>query len=670
MRGSVAVPAVSASQVMPVADQGSGGIQVDYNAQHSQQLPAHAHGTAPNLGPNVPAAGAPAYTPPPDPLLDQVLAGRYLIQKKLGEGGMGAVYLATHTVLEKQVALKVLHGEFARKADLVERFMQEAKAASRIRHQNVIDISDFGSTPDGLVFFAMELLKGHDLHEEIARARLAGTRLHWDRTRHIFLQICGALSAAHAQGIVHRDLKPENIYLVEWLGHRDFVKLLDFGIAKLTEVSEGDRKLTRTGMLFGTPEYMSPEQARGEHVDHRVDIYAMGCILYQMVTGRVPFEAENFMGILSLHLTELPPPIPPPVFDQIGAPRELDAIIQRALEKDRDRRWQTIDEMANAIRALHGEEQVAIQEPKVPRVTTGTPAIKTDPTGARQRTQWTGQVSLPMEDDAGAGAAAKPGSKLPLILGVGVLTIGVAVGAFFLTRGQAGDGKTSTPAIAPDAGAGTGPATATDNLPPVPARVTLTLSSDPEGADIFDLVEQKPIGQTPMEFIVDGSRTARQYRLTKAGYMGKVIELVPDEDVPFTATLKKLSGASSGTAAAAVEVEVVPQKGRPGGTKGTAAGTAKATGAATGTATGPETMPGKDPDKPDKPPVKDPDKIPTKDPDKPPVKDPDKPPVKDPDKPPVKDPPDDDPGNGDPGPIKDPFGRSGGGTPMPDPNDE
>src|SRR5262249_19190927 len=182
------------------------------------------------------------YMPPEtDPMLGQVLAGRYLIQKKLGEGGMGAVYLAMHNVLEKQMALKILHGEFARKPDLVERFMQEAKAASRIRHENVIDISDFGITADGLVFFAMQLLHGHDLHEEIARARLSQTKLPWERSRKIFLQVCSALSAAHACGIVHRDLKPENIYLVEWLGHKDFVKLLDFGIAKLTEVSEGDR---------------------------------------------------------------------------------------------------------------------------------------------------------------------------------------------------------------------------------------------------------------------------------------------------------------------------------------------------------------------------------------------------------------------------------------------
>jgi serine/threonine-protein kinase len=297
----------------------------------------------------------------PDPLLGATVAGRYQVIRKLGEGGMGSVYLAMHTILEKQVALKVLHGEFARKPDLVDRFMQEAKAASRIRHENVIDISDFGVTPEGHVFFAMELLQGHDLHDSVARAKLSGQLLPWSRTKKIFLQICSALAAAHARGIVHRDLKPENVYLIDFLGDPDFVKLLDFGIAKLTDVSseEGGRKLTKTGMLFGTPEYMSPEQARGENVDHRVDIYAMGCILFQLVTNRVPFEADNFMGVLSQHLTEQPPQIPPQVFDQIGAPRALAGVIDRALEKDRDQRFQTIDELANAVREVCGDPPAA-----------------------------------------------------------------------------------------------------------------------------------------------------------------------------------------------------------------------------------------------------------------------------------------------------------------------
>src|SRR4051812_4789858 len=333
---------------------------------------------------DTPYGTASSTMPAVDPLLGQTMAGRYHIQRKLGEGGMGAVYLATHMVLEKQVALKVLHGEFARKPDLVERFMQEAKSASRIRHENVIDISDFGTTGEGLVFFAMELLKGHDLHEEIARARLAGQLLPWERSKRIFLQICAALTAAHALGIVHRDLKPENIYLVDFLGEPDFVKLLDFGIAKLTEVADGDRKLTRTGMLFGTPEYMSPEQARGDNVDHRVDVYAMGCILYQLVTGRVPFEAENFMGVLSLHLTQPPPIAPAEVLDLIGAPRALAGVIDQALAKDRNHRFSSIDELARAVRRASGDK---LTGPVVVPPSVQAPPTTQHPT--RNKTEWT-----------------------------------------------------------------------------------------------------------------------------------------------------------------------------------------------------------------------------------------------------------------------------------------
>ena len=573
----------------------------------------------------------PAYVPPTDPLLGQVLAGRYLIQKKLGEGGMGAVYLAQHTVLEKAVALKVLHGEFARKPDLVERFMQEAKAASRIRHENVIDISDFGATNDGLVFFAMELLSGHDLHEEVARARLAQQRLPWERSRKIFLQICSALAAAHAQGIVHRDLKPENIYLVEWLGHKDFVKLLDFGIAKLTEVSEGDRKLTRTGMLFGTPEYMSPEQARGDQVDHRVDIYAMGCILYQLCTGRVPFEAENFMGILSLHLTEPPPPIGAPILNEIGAPLELEAIVMKALEKSRDQRWSTIDEMANAIRALHGEAAHPVLEPTVPRAAT-------TPAGTRQKTEWKGNLQVPVEDDRPTAAKKSP---LPWIV-AGVLLVGGGVAAAVVALGgkkgaAAGEGAVTPPAMI-DAGAALPEA--------LPARVTIKLDSVPQGADIYDTTTKEVVGQTPFEFMLPGSRDPRRYTFKLVGYGGKMIELLPVEDVQFTAELVKLAGTSATAAVAEpAEVEVVPQKARPGrkpvvvdkpGTGGTPA------------VDGPVTTPDRPPV--DKPPV---DKPAVDKPDKPPV---DKPGADKPDKPPVDKPPPDD----DEPVIKNPFATGGG----------
>jgi serine/threonine-protein kinase len=285
-----------------------------------------------------------------DPLIGETLVNRYWIERQLGQGGMGTVYLARHLVLDKEVALKVLHAELARKPELRERFLNEAKAASRIRHENVIDITDFGTAPGGQVFFAMELLSGRDLLEEMHAAASAGGRLPWKRSRAIFLQVCSALSAAHKAGILHRDLKPENIYLVEWLGHVDFVKLLDFGIAKSTEVPEDGRKLTRTGMLFGTPEYMSPEQARGEKPDRRVDVYAMGCILFQLISNRVPFEADSFMGVLSRHLAD-PVPLLGAALAEVGAPAELDAVVQTAMAKDRQARYPSIDALAEAVRS-------------------------------------------------------------------------------------------------------------------------------------------------------------------------------------------------------------------------------------------------------------------------------------------------------------------------------
>jgi serine/threonine protein kinase len=544
----------------------------------------------------VPAISSPPVSKPPssafhvsqpnvDPLIGQTLADRYYVQKKLGEGGMGAVYLATHKVLEKQVALKVLHGEFARKQDLVERFMQEAKAASRIRHENVIDVSDFGSTPDGLVFFAMEMLKGNDLHDLIARARIANELLPWDRTKRIFLQICSALSAAHAAGIVHRDLKPENIFLVEFLGDTDFVKLLDFGIAKLTEVNEEGRKLTRTGMLFGTPEYMSPEQARGDTADHRVDVYAMGCILFQLLTTRVPFEAENFMSVLSLHLTEPPPQIPDEVFDAVGAPRELAGVIDKALEKDRNERWQTMDELANAVREVSGDDPVAPRgtkeqpairatnaqpiaapaQTKIPRPKTEAPRKTTGKAAAadagekkptpRPRTQWTGTVKVQDEMAAEeprsvAEPRAPKASKMPLFIGAAIIVAGGAVAAAVMMSGKKEAGPVvlppppgsnvaqngTTPPVTPDAGMAV-------TIPQgVPALVVIHFDSTPQKAEILDL-DGKVVGYTPYPLKIPGNINPQQFKIRLAGYEPSIVTVPLDKpDVIENLALVKLGG--------------------------------------------------------------------------------------------------------------------------------
>ena len=522
-----------------------------------------------------PAPSTAAYAVQPNPqdvLIGQTLADRYYVQKKLGEGGMGAVYLATHKVLEKQVALKVLHGEFARKQDLVERFMQEAKAASRIRHENVIDVSDFGSTPDGLVFFAMELLNGHDLHEEIARARIASQLLPWARTKRIFLQICSALSAAHGLGIVHRDLKPENVFLVEFLGDTDFVKLLDFGIAKLTEVNEEGRKLTRTGMLFGTPEYMSPEQARGDTADHRVDIYAMGCILFQLITTRVPFEADNFMGVLSLHLTEPPPQISSETFDAVGAPRELMRIIDRALAKDRNDRFQTIDDLANAVRVASGDAPVG---PRGPRGSRGTseqsaiPAIAAPPatTTQRPRTQWTGAPKVPESEGEPRPPGTMPpqhSSKMPIIIGAAVLVAGAAIAAAVVFSG----GKPPPPAP-PGPASGSQAAVVTPPLPgavdagvvgpPLPKDVTVLIDSKPTKAEVRD-VSGTLLGYTPWRHLYTGDRNGMQFVLHLHGYSDVVVNADLDKPTfqPPTVLLAKGSDIAHLT-----PVPVGPGSGKP-----------------------------------------------------------------------------------------------------------
>jgi serine/threonine protein kinase len=291
-------------------------------------------------------------SPPPadDPLIGMVVSDRYRILRKIGEGGMGAVYLAEHALIEKRIALKILFQDLTRRPDLVARFLQEAKSASRIGQENVIDISDFGQTADGLVYIAMEFLDGQDLGGLLKTERW----MPWLRARPILMQIAKALRAAHGHGIIHRDMKPENVYLIAREGRADFVKVLDFGIAKVVSADEADGpRLTQTGMIFGTPEYMSPEQAQGHPPDHRLDVYAVGCIMYQMLTGRVPFTADSFMGILTKHLVEAPVPLRQRRPD-LEIPADVEAICMRALEKDREKRWPDMDAFYRALGAAGG----------------------------------------------------------------------------------------------------------------------------------------------------------------------------------------------------------------------------------------------------------------------------------------------------------------------------
>jgi serine/threonine protein kinase len=283
----------------------------------------------------------------PEGLLGRTIDQRYRVESLLGEGGMGLVYRVTHAHLNKPLAMKVLRRENTRDPEVLARFRREAESASAIGNQHIVDINDFGVLDDGSTYFVMECLEGVDLIDAMDVAR----RMPEERAIHIAMQVCRALDAAHDAGIVHRDLKPENVFLTRRNGTEDFVKILDFGIAK---VANGPKRLTRAGEVLGTPHYMSPEQCEGDDVDHRTDIYALGVLLYEMVTGDVPHDADTMMGILTKQMYE------DPVRPKVRVPQvsdQLERLIMRCLEKKREHRYQSMHEIEVDLQRVCGGKQ-------------------------------------------------------------------------------------------------------------------------------------------------------------------------------------------------------------------------------------------------------------------------------------------------------------------------
>ncbi len=289
-----------------------------------------------------------------DPRVGSVLADRYRIDALLGEGGMGRVYAAEHVLMRKRLAVKVLHRELTTVPEVVQRFEREAMAAANIDHPNVAAATDFGKLGDGAVFLVLEYVQGKNLRDEIAAGPLGV-----ERALHIARQIASALASAHALDIVHRDLKPENVMLVEKSGDPDFAKVLDFGIAKVPigEATPGAQRsatpITKVGMVFGTPEYMAPEQALGQPVDGRADLYALGVITYEMVSGVRPFSSKSPVGILGQQLSKPPPPFAERAPGVIVSP-PVEQVIVRLLAKDAADRYQSALELVEALDGLLG----------------------------------------------------------------------------------------------------------------------------------------------------------------------------------------------------------------------------------------------------------------------------------------------------------------------------
>ncbi|MBZ0233903.1 MAG: protein kinase, partial [Deltaproteobacteria bacterium] len=284
-------------------------------------------------------------------IVGREIAGRYRVLTKLGEGGMGAVYRGEQISLKRKVAIKVLRPELSRDPALVRRFNAEAELVARLSHPHTVNIYDFGQDADGSLFIAMEFLEGRSLRQVMTQE---GPLPPW-RALAIARQIAAALADAHGHGIVHRDLKPDNVMLTERGKDKDVVRVLDFGIAKLRD---DDRQtvnaMTRAGDLIGTPQYMAPEQIRGEPVDGRTDVYALGAMLYEMLTGRLPFEGPTVMAILSKHLTDTPEP-PTVRRPDLGLPRELDVLVMTALAKDPAQRQPTMERLGEDVAHLHAQ---------------------------------------------------------------------------------------------------------------------------------------------------------------------------------------------------------------------------------------------------------------------------------------------------------------------------
>jgi serine/threonine protein kinase len=405
---------------------------------------------------------------------------RYRLVRKIGQGGTSDVFEAEHVHIGKRVALKLLRRQLAGDERAVERLRREARTASSVGHPNIVQIEDFGVTSDGVVYLAMEWLEGETLAQRIEHGPIRQ-----EAAVDVALQIAAGLGAAHAAGVIHRDMKPANVFLARQPDGSERVKLLDFGIAKL---AMSETRLTRTGTFIGTPDYVAPEQALGEELDGRADLYSLGVVLYQLVTGTLPFTGPSFMTVLHRHATEPPEP-PTRRAPQRALSSALEAVVLRCMAKRPEDRFASAEELSSALEAARRSRPSAVLPlPQAlsgpgydegPRPTAESPVVRApSETPAEDAPR---AMALPWAGESDESTSLPRSGRGAMWLLLLVVAGGAAVGAALIAAGDAPVASASDPidagaalAIAPpDAAAAPAPLPAPDAAPPAPpARVS------------------------------------------------------------------------------------------------------------------------------------------------------------------------------------------------------